>query len=221
MTGIPAPSAISPVRPVGRPMSAVHLRGLAVGLLIVGLATACSSSASLHLRVNGNGGGASNESVPVPPVSNSSGSLPAASLPPGGSGGGLATSCPSAAEVRAATGLALPLTDHQTGGETTICSYNAVTAGENLVATITNNKSTTAGVFHTVMSAQASALHVTESALRGLGQAAYIFTEKDASTNADHVATTTLGVYTNGSFMILNGTLATSKIEAVAKLLVH
>jgi hypothetical protein len=115
----------------------------------------------------------------------------------------------------------MPLQEANAKNGSGLCDYDAVTSGENLAVVFNQAGPVTASLFGTVMSEQAKSANVTASPLPGLGQAAFIFTAKDASTNVDHVASTTIGVFAGSEYVFLTGTLTPPKIEAVARLLVH
>ena len=75
---------------------------------------------------------------------------------------------------------------------------------------------TTASALQVAAGAAAEAFNVTPSAVSGLGDAAYIYTGDDASTNASGVATTGLEVLDGSELIDVTAELTPAEVQAVA-----
>ena len=161
------------------------------------------------------------------PAANPAGSntpSPASSMPASastGSAGTISTTCPTAAQITSATGYDIPLKSNSTDSGTTICSYNSVSTGQSVSITITQANGVTASTLQQVVNSMAQAQQATASPLSGYGQAAFAFTQKDATSNADGIPSTVIGVLAGSQYLVIDAPLPIAKIEAVITLLMH
>ena len=134
----------------------------------------------------------------------------------GSSSSTVSATCPTAAEIAPAAGTTYPAPQVETASGTTICNYNDANSGANLVLEFAPSGGTSAGVLKSVASSQASAQHVTASPVSGLGNAAYIFTLNDASTNSSGVATVSLEILDGSKLIDITAEATVAQTEAVA-----
>jgi hypothetical protein len=221
MTAAPETPAPASGRPMRGRLVNPQLRAAAACVAIAAVVGGCSSSA--HSTAGGSSPSPSTGSTTSTssPTSSASTSKAASSSTPAASGGGISKTCPTVAQIHAATGANIPLVQNQAAEGGRLCDYNATATGTDVVATVTPDNGVSVGTFQTVISTEAKAQHVDVKPLGGYGQAAYTYVLNDASTNSDHTATTTIGIYNGSDYVILTGTLALSKIEAVARLFLH
>jgi hypothetical protein len=107
---------------------------------------------------------------------------------------------------------------------TVLCNYNDPTTGANVVIEFASvsGASATASALKIAADSQASAENTTTSAVSGLGNAAYITTLKDASTNSDGVATTILEMLDGSKLIDITAENTVAQVEAIARyLLAH
>ena len=131
-------------------------------------------------------------------------------------GSGASPTCPLAAAITAAVGSPYPAPVSNSGAGLLECVY--ANDSVNLVMSFAPPATVTAAVLKEVVDSQAHAQGVTDSAVSGIGNAAYIFTMNDAATNSSHVATTTLGLIAPNRYVVIVGQISVPQIEAVARL---
>jgi hypothetical protein len=105
-----------------------------------------------------------------------------------------------------------------------VCNYNNPTTGANVVMDYTSvsGAAATAGALKIAADSQASAQKAKASAVSGLGNAAYITTLNDGSTNSDGVATTILEILDGSKFIDITAENTVAQVEALARyLLAH
>jgi len=125
------------------------------------------------------------------------------------------SSCPPAAKLAGPAGTSLRRRSSTKSAGTIVCSYtNSKYADVTLdVSTV---KSVNASGFDAAMSIQAKAQHATTKTIHGLGSAAVEFTQKDAKTNADGIATTTVAALIGDKEVVLVATLPAKNVLAIA-----
>jgi hypothetical protein len=129
------------------------------------------------------------------------------------------SSCPAAAKLAGPAGTALTRKQSTKSGGTIICTYtNSKYA--NLTFDITTVKGVSASVFDTAMSLQAKAQHAPTKTIHGLGSAAVEFTDKDAKTDADGIATTTVAALVGDKEVVVVATLPAKHVLGVAHALI-
>jgi hypothetical protein len=129
------------------------------------------------------------------------------------------SSCPAAAKLTRPAGTALTRKQSTKSGGTIVCSYtNSKYA--NLTFDISTVKGVNASAFDTAMGIQAKAQHATVKTIHGLGSAAVEFTEKDAKTDADGIATTTVAALIGDKEVVVVATLPAKNVLATAHALI-
>jgi hypothetical protein len=101
-----------------------------------------------------------------------------------------------------------------------LCNYNVTSSGVNVVIEITASQGITASDLQSAFDSQAKAQKATAVAVPGLGDAAYMFTIDDASTNVDGIATTNIELLDGSEIIDLDGDVAATHMQAVAHYLV-
>lgn len=142
----------------------------------------------------------------------------------GGSTGAASATCPTSAELTSIVGSAYPAPSVSKASGTVLCNYNDPTTGANVVIEFASvsGASATASALKIAADSQASAENTTTSAVSGLGNAAYITTLKDASTNSDGVATTILEMLDGSKLIDITAENTVAQVEAIARyLLAH
>ena len=135
---------------------------------------------------------------------------------PAPAAGTVPTTCATPAEIATLTGTTFPAPQQSSATGTLLCSYNDTTSGANLVIEFASAPGVTASVLETAADAAASAYSVTPSSISGFGDAAYIFTGNDASTNASGVATTVLTILDGSEEIDITAELTPAEVQAVA-----
>jgi opacity protein-like surface antigen len=131
----------------------------------------------------------------------------------------LPSSCPAAAKLTRPAGAALTRKQSTKSGGTIVCSYT-----NSKYANLTFDISTVPGVnssaFDTAMGIQAKAQHATVKTIHGLGSAAVEFTAKDAKTDADGIATTTVAALVGDKEVVVVATLPAKHVLDIAHALI-
>ncbi len=125
--------------------------------------------------------------------------------------------CPAASAIEKAAGTALKRTESESAEGYLVCGYSTGKYG-NVVVGGGKVKGFNAADFAEVVKLQSKKTPLKK--LSGLGSVAYEFTESDAKTNADGIATT--GVFTivgDEEFDVI-GTIPAKNVIAVAKVVV-
>lgn len=129
------------------------------------------------------------------------------------------SSCPAAAKLTGPAGTSLKTKQSAKSGGTIVCSYtNSKYA--NLTLDVSTVKGVNASSFDTAMGMQAKGQHATPKTIHGLGSAAVEFTEKDAKTNADGIATTTVAALVGDKEVVVVATLPAKHVLDVAHTLI-
>ena len=137
-----------------------------------------------------------------------------------GSTGTVSEACPTAAVVSAALGSTYPAPQSSSGGGLVSCNYNDPNTSANLVLGFSKATGITDAALKTTAQSQASAQNVTASPVAGLGDAAYLFSLHDASTNASGVATTVLLVRVGSTLIDITAEATPAEVEALGHVLV-
>lgn len=95
-------------------------------------------------------------------------------------------------------------------------SYADPTAGANLVSLLTPAPGTSASTLESVAESQATDQDSTAAPVSGFGDAAYIFTSADASTNSSGVATTVMMVQDGSKLIDITAEATGAQVQAVA-----
>jgi hypothetical protein len=132
---------------------------------------------------------------------------------------GASSGCPTAAQMTAATGTTFPAPKSSSSSGTVSCNYDDPTTSVNFVIVLTPAAGTTASELKSVSQGEASAEKATAAPLSGFGNAAYIFTLDDASTNASGVATTSLSILDGSKLIDITAEATVAQVKAVARLL--
>ncbi len=187
-----------------RPVAIVTLC-LACMLLVVG----CSKSGS-------SASGASSTTTPGA----SSTTTPGGSSTTTSAASTVSTTCLSVSEMAALVGTTFPAPQVSSGSGSTLCSYSDTSSGANVVLEFTKADGTTASALKSAMESQSATQHATATAVSGLGDAPYMFTLDDASTNSSGIATTKMEIL-DGSWIIdCGGEETVAHVEALATYLV-
>jgi hypothetical protein len=129
------------------------------------------------------------------------------------------SSCPAAAKLVGPAGTSLTRKQSTKSGATIVCSYtNSKYA--NLTFDITTVKGVNASAFDTAMGIQAKAQHAVVKTIHGLGTAAVEFSLKDAKTDADGIATTTVAALVGDKEVVVVATLPAKHVLDIAHVLV-
>ena len=126
------------------------------------------------------------------------------------------TACPTPAEIATLTGTRFPAPQQSSATGPLLCSYNDTTSGANLVIEVASAPGTTASALKVSANGAASAYNVTASSVSGFGDAAYVFTADDASTNASGVATSAIAIVDGSELIDITAELTLAEVEAVA-----
>ena len=126
------------------------------------------------------------------------------------------TTCVTSAEIATLTGTTFPAPQQSSSTGYLLCNYNDPTSGATLVIEVESAPGTSDSALQIAASAGASAFNVTATSVSGLGDAAYIFTGDDASTNASGVATTGLEVLDGSELVDVTAGLTPAAVESVA-----
>lgn len=130
--------------------------------------------------------------------------------------------CPTAAEINAATGLNLPTPQSSSSSGLVTCNYNNPTTGANVVVAVGPSHGITPAELKKVADSSAQAEGVSATALSGYGQVAYLTTLDDASTNSDGVATSIIEMVAGSHFYDITAEATPTQVEAIAHyLLAH
>lgn len=122
--------------------------------------------------------------------------------------------------MAALVGTTFPAPTVSSSSGTVVCNFNDTTSGANVAIDFTSAPGTTAGAMQTAFESQAKAQNVTATAVPGVGDAAFIFTLDDASTNASGVATSTMEILAGSELIALSGEVTAAQMEALARYLV-
>jgi hypothetical protein len=133
--------------------------------------------------------------------------------------GAVSATCPSSAEITATAGSAYPAPTVSKSSGTVLCSFSDPTTGANLVIEFTSvpGASASARVLKIAADSQANAQKTKAVAVSGLGNAAYLFTLKDASTNSSGVATTSLEILDGSKLIDITAEATVAQVEAIAR----
>jgi hypothetical protein len=136
------------------------------------------------------------------------------------SGSTVSETCPTAAVISAALGSTYPAPQSSTGAGMVSCSYNNPNTSANAVLGFSKATGITAAVLKSTAQSQAQAQHVAARPVAGLGDAAYIFTLTDASTNSSGVATTVLLIKSGSTLVDITAEASPAQAEALGHVLV-
>jgi hypothetical protein len=131
------------------------------------------------------------------------------------SSGAVVTTCPTAAQISAAAGSTYPAPKTSSASGTVACNYSDPSTSATLVLVFSRLAGTSASTLKAVADGQAHAQGVTAKSISGLGNAAYIFTLKDASANPSGVATTLLMILDGSTLVDITVEAPVAKVEAV------
>lgn len=177
---------------------------------LVPLAAACGGNKSSGTSAVGAAAGSTHASSAAAAAAASSAAPSAAS--------NASVGCPSAAAVSAAAGSTYPAPKAESADGDTTCNYSDASTGANLNCVIAPSTGITASDLQGSIASQAKATGGAVKQLSGLGTSAFIFTEDDASTNSDGIATTMVGAISSSLYVICGGELAPAGAEAVTRL---
>jgi len=135
----------------------------------------------------------------------------------GSSASTVSATCPTSAEITAAAGIAYPAPKASSGSGTVLCNYSDPTTGANLVMVFQSVSGTSASTLKSVADSQANAQKATATPVSGFGNAAYIFTLNDASTNSSGVATTNLFILDGSKLIDITAQATVAQVKAVAR----
>ena len=184
----------------------------------------CAALAPLALvaACGGDKSGSSTTAVGAAAGSTHVSSSAASTAKAAGSGSGAAANvsatCPSAAAVSAAAGSTYPTPQVESAEGDVTCNYSDASTGANLNLVIAPATGITPADLQEAIAAQAKATGGEVKQLSGLGTTAYIFTENDASTNSDGIATTMVGALSPSFYIVGGGELNATGVEAVIRL---
>lgn len=182
---------------------------IVVSLACMGLAAGCSSAGKTATPSGGAGG--------VPGSGGSAQSAaPAASTAAAAGGGSVNATCPTAAQVSAALGATFPAPKVNGSGGSIVCAYTNA-AGGNVAIDFAAFPGGTASTLKIAIDSQAQAQGVSDVAVPGYGDAAYMFTMHDASTNSSGVATTLMSVLVGSENFAISAEATPTQVEAIAR----
>ncbi len=164
------------------------------------------------------GCGASSTSVPSTssPSTAAGTSTPSGSAPTPTPAGTVPTACPMPAEIATLTGTSFPAPQQSSATGTLLCSYNDPTSYATLVIEFASAPGMTAGALKISADGAASAYNVTATSVSGFGDAAYVYTADDASTNASGTATSAILIVDGSELIDITAELTLADVEAVA-----
>jgi hypothetical protein len=125
------------------------------------------------------------------------------------------STCPAASQLAGPAGTTLTRKQALKDGGSIVCSYTN-SKYVNLTVDVTAVKGITTSAFDAAMSIQAKALHAKSKTIHGLGSAAVEWTEKDAKTNADGVASTTIAALVGDDELVVVASLPANHVLDVA-----
>jgi hypothetical protein len=128
---------------------------------------------------------------------------------------GLKAKCPTAAAISAVVGSTYPTPKSNSGAGEVICNY--ASGSTNLVISFAPTPVNAASLKQ-VAQLEAKAQGVQITPVSGIGDAAYVYTLKDAGTNTTGVATNNILALAGSHYLAIVGEMSVAKIEAVAKL---
>jgi hypothetical protein len=195
------------------PTTAKALRAALLCALLVPLAAACGANSTTSNTTAAGAAGTAHAS------SSAASTAPAASssAAPSTATGGSAT-CPSAAAVSAAAGTTYPKPQVESAAGDTSCDYNDPDSGANLVIEIAPANGITPAGLQVAMTAEAKGSTGKATPVSGIGSAAYIFTENDASTNSNGDPTALVGAVSSTLYVVVVAPLPPADLEAVTRL---
>jgi hypothetical protein len=129
------------------------------------------------------------------------------------------SSCPTAAKLAGPAGTTLTRKAATKSGGTIVCSYTN-SKYVNVTIDVSAVKGISTASFDAAMSIEAKALHATPKTIHGLGTAAVEYTEKDAKTNADGVASTTIAALAGDDEVLVVASLPTQHVLDIAHSLI-
>jgi hypothetical protein len=168
-----------------------------IGMAAIGLLTGCTSSPTAA----GNASSAGSSST------GSGGSA---------SSGASSLSCPTAAEANADLGISLTGPVKKSGGGLQECDYADKATSVTMVMSITKVPGLTRAALKSAYAAEAKAARVPYQADPGLGDAAFSFTQNDASTNASGKPTAVLGILSGDTQLAMTGEVSLGGMETLA-----
>lgn len=196
------------------PTTAKALRATLLCALLVPLAAACGAKSTTSNTAAA--GAAATAHASSAAASTAQAASPSAA-PSTAAGGGSAT-CPSAAAVSAAAGSTYPKPQVESAAGDTSCDYNDPNSGANLVIEIAPANGITPAGLQVAMAAESKGATGKATPVSGIGSAAYIFTENDASTNSNGDPTALVGAVSSTLYVVVVAPLSPAEIEAVARL---
>ena len=113
-------------------------------------------------------------------------------------------------------GAVYPAPKVSSSSEMVNCSYADPATGANLVIVFAPASGTTASTLKMVADTQAKAQRTTAAAVPGVGDAAYIFTLADASTNSSGVATTMMMILDHSKLIDITAQATAPQVQALA-----
>lgn len=129
--------------------------------------------------------------------------------------GSVNSTCPTAAAISAETGQTFPAPKTSNADGSVLCNYTNSTDG-NVVILFAPFPGGTTSTLQGAIASEAQAQGVDAVQVSGFGQAAFLFTLKDAGTNASGVATTTIAILDNGIDIDITAENTVAQVEAIA-----
>jgi hypothetical protein len=194
------------------PATAKALRVALLCAALVPLAAACNAKSSASAAGATGTAHAASSAAATAQAATASAAANAAS--------GVSATCPSAAAVTAAAGSTYPKPQVETADGETSCIYSDPSTGANLNIGISSSHGITSTVLQSTLASQAGSTGGATKPISGIGTAAYLLTENDASTNSDGVATNIVGAITSTEFVIVVGEMSPAGAEAVTRLVI-
>lgn len=200
------------------PIESRKSRGLAA---TVAVSVACLALASGCKSATTSSGAAGQPTGGNPSAAGSAGGATAAATSAPAAAAGSSnrfTACPTQALVSSALGVSVPAPVQNGDAGSLVCNYSDSGASADVVIALSALPagSASASVLKTVADTQAQAQGVTATAVSGLGDAAYMFTMKDAAANPSGVATTVLIVFVGTEDVDITAQTPADKVEALA-----
>jgi len=178
-----------------------------LSLACLGLAAGCSSSGSVAIPNNAASGA----------VPSAGGSAQGAAPTTAAAAGSFKPACPTAAQIGAAVGGTFPAPKVNSSTGSLLCNYNNPDSGANVVIVFASFPGGSPALLQGAIQSEAQAQKVNAVAVPGLGDAAYMFTQNDASTNSSGVATTLLGVLVGSENFDITAEATPAQVETIAR----
>jgi len=127
----------------------------------------------------------------------------------------VSATCPTAAQIASAAGTTFPAPQAESSSGTLLCNYNSTTTDVNMVLEISSAPGTSASALKAAADSQAQSQNTPVAPVSGLGDAAYMLTKNDASTNASGVATTILMILDGSKIIDITAEMTPTQVQAV------